>query len=111
MLNNHSLSIDSFFSSTSFVPPSRCHNFNINTCHVVFGYDTWRRTETFVVPNSGLFIFRPTLQFRQLVQLWWHLNMHESNFFGFYEQDSLWNILEDVPSPAAPRPSAIEVDM
>jgi hypothetical protein len=35
--------------------------------------------------------------------------MHESNFFGFYEQDNLWNLLEDIPSPAAPAPTSAEV--
>lgn len=109
VISNHSIEISGFLSNVSFVSPSKCKSFNIDACHIVFGHDPWKRTPSFTVPNSGLFLFRPTLQLRQLVQLWWYLNMHESNFYGFYEQDSLWNLLEDVPSPAAPPPSPLEV--
>ncbi len=109
VINNHNLSIPTLLSNLSWVKPSKCKDFHIKSCHVAFAYDTWNKTDTFVVPNSGMFLFQPTIQFRQFLQLWWHLNMHESNFYGFYEQDSLWNLLEDIPSPAAREPTSDEV--
>lgn len=109
VINDHDLSLSKFLSNLSWAKPSKCKEFNINSCHVAFAYDTWNKNDSFVVPNSGIYLFQATPQFRQFLQVWWHLNMHESNFFGFYEQDSLWNLLENIPSPAARRPTTAQV--
>ncbi|CAF4004250.1 unnamed protein product [Rotaria sp. Silwood1] len=105
VISNHNLSIYNFLSNISWVPTSICEEFTVNACHAALPYDTWLKSDTYVLPNSGVIFFRPTLEFRQFVQLWWHFNMHESNMAGWYEQDVLWNILQDLPSQAAPRPS------
>jgi hypothetical protein len=109
VINNQDLSIPALLSDISWVSPSKCKNFSVKACHAAFVYDTWKKTDMFVVPNSGLLMFRSTIQFRQFIQLWWHFNMHESNFYGWYEQDSLWNILEGIPSPAAKGPTPDQV--
>ncbi len=111
VINNHNLSLTDLLSNISWVSSSKCKSFHINHCHVGFVYDSWNKNETFVVPNSGIFIFHVTQQFREFIKIWWNLNFSESNFFGFYEQDSLWNLLEDLPSPAAPRPTSAQVSL
>ena len=100
-----------FLSNVTWLSASRCKYLHRTHCHIGFVYDPWNRNTTFVVPNSGIFIFQVTQQIRTLIQTWWNFNVSESNFHGFYEQDSLWNLLEDIPSPAAPKPSADQVSL